>query len=203
MLDNVIGGWSLGVNIEQANWHGRLGQLSGTNATGTAAIPNNIGISIAGQANGTVVGGVLVTERNVISGNSVGVLIQNTGTTGNTVLGNYIGTSAFGNAAIGNATGVLIQDSASNNTIGGSTLNAQNRVAFNATGVKMIGNTFFNRIRRNLVYSNDQLGIDLGGDGVTPNDPNDVDTGREWTSKLPRPFNARCRHQRLACRATE
>ena len=32
-------------------------------------------------------------------------------------------------------------------------------------------------IRRNSIFSNSALGIDLGGDGVSPNDPGDADGG--------------------------
>ncbi len=34
-----------------------------------------------------------------------------------------------------------------------------------------------NRVLRNSIFSNAGLGIDLGGDGLTPNDPGDTDTG--------------------------
>ena len=37
--------------------------------------------------------------------------------------------------------------------------------------------TCANRIRANSIYANGALGIDLGDDGVTPNDPGDADTG--------------------------
>ena len=40
-------------------------------------------------------------------------------------------------------------------------------------------------ILNNSIYDNGQLGIDLGGDGVTPNDVGDPDVGRELASELP------------------
>jgi uncharacterized repeat protein (TIGR01451 family) len=56
---------------------------------------------------------------NVISGNAgYGVLIQDAGTTGNVIEGNYIGTNAAGNAALGNAGDGVRINGANDNTIG-------------------------------------------------------------------------------------
>ena len=59
---------------------------------------------------------------NLISGNAGdGVEICGSGTTGNVVAGNLIGTDATGEAALPNgADGVQIDSGASNNTVGGT-----------------------------------------------------------------------------------
>ena len=110
------------------------GNLMGTNATGSAALPNDDGIELLDTSN------VLVgtsgqdgatddaLERNVISGNTRwGVLayagntyaVPNPVASGNVIAGNYIGTNAAGTAAIANGSdGVIIEDSAANNWIG-------------------------------------------------------------------------------------
>ena len=74
----------------------------------------------------------------------------------------------------------------SGNAIGGTTPGAGNVIAFNGTvdgsGVAVVNTNATNLseanpILRNSIYSNGKLGIDLGADGVTANDPGDVDTG--------------------------
>ena len=54
-----------------------------------------------------------------------------------------------------------------NNTIGGT--EPGNTIAFNAGAGVMVASSTGNTIRGNLIFSNDQPDIDLGGDGVTFN----------------------------------
>ena len=57
-------------------------------------------------ASRNTIGGTNALARNVISGNSqYGLCISDTNTTGNVVLGNYIGTDASGSFAVSNALG--------------------------------------------------------------------------------------------------
>ena len=81
-----------------------LGNYVGTNAAGTAAIGNGTvggngdGIQIDQGATNNVIGGASAAARNVISGNlDDAVEIKDAGTTGNRVLGNWIGLNAAGN----------------------------------------------------------------------------------------------------------
>jgi parallel beta-helix repeat protein len=132
------------------------------------------------------VGGITASAQNVISGNSwSGVWIENA--TGNEVLGNLIGTDATGTRSIGNdGPGVHILDSASGNTIGGTTPEARNLIAHNLEeGVRVSSGTQ-NAILGNSIFSNGLMGIDLGpSDGATVNDPNDPDAGANDLQNFP------------------
>ncbi len=132
---NVISGnTNAGVLISNSGTTGNVvaGNLIGTNAAGTQAIPNSIGVQITAGASGNTIGGTVTGSRNVVSGNtSSGVDLSQSGTTGNVVLGNDIGTNAAGNAGLANPTGVGIGGGASGNTIGGTIASAANVVSGN------------------------------------------------------------------------
>lgn len=125
---NVISGNnSFGIAIGLGGSTVVHGNWVGTNAAGTAAVPNGTGIGIT-SANNTIGGLYASGERNAISGNTsgVGVLITGSGATGNTVQGNLIGVNP-GGAAIPNATGVRISGGASSNTVGAATGGVESR----------------------------------------------------------------------------
>ena len=111
----------------------------GTDATGTARHPNALGGIVVADSPNNVIGGTTPARRNVISGNGpdnpesgyYGVRISGATSTGNRVLGNYIGTDASGAVALPNSTaGVLIQG-APGNLVGGDTPGARNVIAGN------------------------------------------------------------------------
>jgi hypothetical protein len=122
------------------------GNYIGTDVTGANALANSIGVECVASNNNTI-GGTATGAGNTISGNSYdgvdiylasGVLVQ----------GNDIGTDATGAKALGNSWGV-IDNSANNNTIGGTTTGAGNVISgnsndgiyvSNASGVLMQGN---------------------------------------------------------------
>ena len=186
----------------------------GVDSTGNADLGNN-GSGVLIQASGNFIGGTTASSRNVISGNGAsGVSISTNFGTGNSVSGNYIGVGANGTTAVPNGeNGVLISNSAANNTIGGtgvtigSCSGACNIIANNGdpnpmvTGAKSgvyvdsTGGTG-NRIRGNSIFNNVGIGIDLGinpppsppagqGTGITPNDPMDPDTGANNLQNFP------------------
>ena len=136
--DNVIKGLVInrfsvyGVSIAGGGAMGNTvsGNYIGTDAGGTADLGNGeFGVSIYGGAQNNTVGGDTAGERNIISGNNTpyGVAIYGSGTTGNTVSGNYIGTDAGGTADLGNGEfGVSIYGGAQNNTVGPGNVIAHN-----------------------------------------------------------------------------
>jgi hypothetical protein len=133
------------------------GNYIGTDASGTAAIPNGMeGIWIAPGAQDNTIGGSSPQERNVISGNDLFALnISGRGATGNMVKGNYIGVDATGSAALANGHGLVISDGPQNNIIGGSASGEGNVISANGTGVL---------IRRDGTSANVVIGNHIGTD---------------------------------------
>jgi hypothetical protein len=113
----------------------------------------------------------------VISGSrSDGVFIS--GASGTRVLGNRIGTTASGTGELGNiGDGVSIANS-SDSFVGDGTTAGSNTIAFNtSTGIGVSGaSSTDNRILSNSIFSNVDLGVDLGNNGPTANDGNDPNT---------------------------
>jgi CSLREA domain-containing protein len=151
----------MGLYIGSASGNVVQGNYVGTNAAGSAALGNGgDGVHLNNASNNTV-GGLTAGAGNVISGNAQHGVHLFLGSSGNFVYGNSIGTDAAGNAALGNNTGVLID--------GGGT---------------------GNELRRNSIFANNGLGIDLSGEGVTPNDAGDADAGPNNLQNFPLLSNA-------------
>lgn len=191
---NIISGNWYGFNGEVANGAGPAaaivqGNYIGTNATGTKAVPNVVAAIALGSGaimhcnipqfdlSGTLIGGS--GARNVISGNSTAISLggfcsthiplARTGVNGVRIEGNAIGLQSSGGGALPNGSGIAI-NVGSNNTITG------NAIKFNDSGVTVQEGTG-NEISGNSIHQNRRIGIDLRGDGVTPNDLNDSDDG--------------------------
>jgi hypothetical protein len=145
------------------------GNYIGTNVSGSSAIGNTgVGVAIfqgaAFNTIGTNSDGVNdATERNLISGNAVGIQIFGSGSGNNVVAGNYVGTNASGTTAIANANdGVDIFYGASQNTIGGSIQAA-----------------------RNILSGNTNWGVDLQTVGTAANLVAGNYIGTDWTGTQP------------------
>ncbi len=170
---NVISGnGSDGVQMTSSGTTGNVvqGNLLGTDATGTAAIPNAFrGATIFSSASANIIGGTTAAARNIISGNSQdGIYIATS--SGNTVQGNYIGTNIAGTAALPNVANGIVIVNAANNTIGGTTTGAGNVASGNNNdGVQINGSTSTG----NLVQGN-LLGTNAAGTAALPNTFNGV-----------------------------
>ncbi|MFT5525213.1 MAG: putative delta-60 repeat protein, partial [Pirellulaceae bacterium] len=166
-----------------------VGNFVGLDATGSAALSNfNIGIEFSGTASNNTIGGRTAAQRNIISGNPGGVLLNGVGVTGNTISGNYIGTDVTGTAAIGGMNvGISMRTGVNGNTIGGVAVGAGNLIAYSAgDGISFhVDAADNNAILQNVIHSNTDLGIDLANDGVTANDSGDVDTGANDLQNFP------------------
>ncbi len=153
----------------------------GTSTTGTVAQPNSgIGIDLRdfgnnnnGSDNNTI-GGSTVSKRNLISGGGNNGVEITERSTGNSVLGNFIGTDVTGVAALGNALqGIEIDSVANNNTVGGTTPGARNIISGNTRdGIEIDDSAKNNFVLGNYIGTDSTGTVDLGnGDaGVTIND---------------------------------
>jgi hypothetical protein len=197
---NVISGGRLGGGVFITALGGNFstgnvlqGNFIGTNAAGTAALPNQSGVIIGVNSTNNVIGGTAAGAGNLISGNmTYGVSLGPLSSASNVVQGNRIGTVASGSAALGNGTvglnGAGVAIAGTDNMIGGTAPGAGNVIAYNvgpAAGAPqqshgqgvVVFNGSGNSIRGNSIFSNSGIGIDLKDDGVTANDDCDNDFG--------------------------
>ena len=200
---NVISGNSDGgVNIQSdsvATTTDNLveGNFIGTDFTGTQPLGNtDAGVNILDASSNTI-GGTTAATGNVISANSDGgVTISTDGgqpTTGNLIVGNFIGTDDTGSGALGNTgAGVSMTDGVSGNTVGGAAAGSGNIIAFNTLAGVQVGFSAAstdadanNAILSNSIFANSKLGIDLGDDGVTLNTPGGPHTGPNLLQNFP------------------
>jgi hypothetical protein len=184
---NVIGGCTGGsvlITGTGTNQNVVSGNYIGVGADGTSLLSSATDtIFIGGSADQNTIGGDTVGERNVIGGGSSGVEVDGAGTDGNAVLGNYIGTTATGadGGTLDNAFGVRLVNGPT------ATQVSDNLIAFNnVDGVRIEGAaTAENPITRNSIHSNTGLGINLGTDGVTENDVDDIDASPNNLQNFP------------------
>jgi hypothetical protein len=180
----VINRFSDGILVQPGRSGNRIeGNFIGTDATGTRDRGNVFnGITLFGTDN--VLGGDSRADRNIVSGNGQnGVSLAGSSLD---VMGNLIGTDRTGTHDLGNVQFGVTALSA-NHTIGGMAPPSANVIAFNGeAGVSVLNpGSVGVHIRRNSIFSNGGPGIDLGGDGRTPNDAGDVDTGPNYLQNFP------------------
>ncbi|MFZ1509052.1 MAG: right-handed parallel beta-helix repeat-containing protein [Anaerolineae bacterium] len=188
VLDNVISGNSVAGVVLSDSAGGNLvrGNIIGPAAGGEALLAGSVqsdGVWINTSASNNLV------QANLISGNRAnGVRITGSGAFRNRVWANTIGPAAAGGPLPGSvqAVGVRLSDGATSNEIGsGADAAASNRIAYHTlTAVTIEGNSPYNRVRRNNLADNGPSllppaapGLDLGADGITPDDPGDGDGG--------------------------
>lgn len=153
------------------------GNYIGVTGDGASALGNtNYGVYLD---NGTLynsVGGPSAGERNVISGNFYGIVLHGTNTAYNEIVGNYVGLSADGTAAVPNiGAGVFLFEGASNNEIGGTAAGEGNVISGNgyegvylygpnADGNQILGNTIGTTASGLAPLGNGWEGIYISGD---------------------------------------
>ncbi len=164
-----------GLGVQQFPWVGMAilhpdatgnrisGCWAGLGSTGNAAVPNATqGILISDGASNNTIGGSLPADRNVLSGNTrYGIWVSGAASTGNIILGNYIGTNADGNSALPNLKGgVILTEATHHNTIGPRNVISGNTDA----GIWITGTGVAN----NRVEGN-TIGLNAAGTAAVPN----------------------------------
>ncbi len=155
---------SLGIVINRPGAHHNIIQNNniGTDVAGNSAAPN----TGAGIALFTGTHDNLITS-NLISGNTLqGIYLSGTSTdpvNNNQITNNRIGTATNGTTALPNVQGIVFDNYVINTMIGGTSPGQANIIAFNTeSGIVVTGNnTIRNQFRRNSIFQNTFLGIDL------------------------------------------
>jgi len=202
---NVISGNTTGISL--GGYSTVQNNLIGTDISGTAAIPNQIGLTIQ-AATYDLIGGTGTNQSNVFSGNSNAGIILHDFASHIEVVSNLIGTDITGTSALGNGRGIFIQGSG--NFIGHVATAGGNTIAYNTDEGVLLGwsasdnvievntihhngvgiyamddTTTSNAFTQNLIHNNVSLGIDLAPWGVTANDYADTDTGANTLRNFP------------------
>jgi hypothetical protein len=141
------------------------GNFVGTNPAGTSAQPNEIGIKVGDSISGGVknaIGGALPADRNLISGNGIGLEVDDPPEGGaHTIQGNYIGTDRMGTHALANAYGIRLASNES--LIGGQSPTTRNLISGNlATGLVIEPRHPLVPTDHNFVWGN-WIGTDASG----------------------------------------
>lgn len=154
------------------------GNFIGTNATGTAALPNGgTGLSLEIGSADTRIGGISAGAQNVISGNGGGGIALRPGSARGLIQGNYIGTDVTGSIAIPNAVGIAGKVTGDcpascpmDHVIGGSTPGAGNVISGNTgNGIHLQG--------RNYLVEGNRIGTDAAGSAAIPNGEDGIVVG--------------------------
>ncbi len=166
---NVISGNAKdGVKIDSgASGNQVLGNAIGVNTYDSAAVGNSgNGIEVAGSSN--TLGASYAVAPNEISGNSNDGVLLDSGSSGNQVLGNYIGTNHSGTASVANKVG--IEDAGSSNTLGGSVLGAKNVISGNSSDGVLLDST-----ANAETMQGNYIGLNVGGNTILANGSHGVE----------------------------
>jgi parallel beta-helix repeat protein len=162
----VSGNAHIGIRVVNSNYNTITGNYVGTNRTATASLGNYDGISIEGTAKFNIIGGITLGERNIVSGNvAYGIPVFGAGCDKNKILGNYIGTDITGSYAIPNTYGILFDDGAKYNIIGGRLNGAGNLISGNSG----YGIFLYNNMTNSDTTIGNIIGANANGTFAIPN----------------------------------
>jgi hypothetical protein len=133
------------------------GNYIGTNADGTAALPNARGVFLPGATSANHIGDGQAGGGNLISGNSVAGIDVGTSPDQTHVAGNLIGTAASGSGSVPNGTGILVEGG-TNTLIGSLFAGTRNIVSGNLGAGVDIRNS-----AQTVSVRGDFIGLDVNG----------------------------------------
>ena len=164
---NVISGnTEIGIYIESSDSNKISANYIGPDASGNGGLKigdslvqgNGIEVNVTAKYN--TIGGYTSGERNIISGNRVYGFIYYGNCSYNPLIGNYIGTTATGNASLPNATGICIDASSNHNSIEKNVLSGNM-----SYGIFIVTHgTNYNELKGNFI------GTNATGTDTVPND---------------------------------
>lgn len=157
---NVIGANTGGGIAVSGSNNVIVGNRIGTDSAGSAARGNaGPGVAFYAGASNNVLGGPLEADRNVVSANTTGVLVDSPlDIVGNVIEGNYIGTTASGMNAMGNNVGIGVNG-------GRDTVIRRNVVASSTFS----GITFGTNKAQNTTLLSNRIGMNAAGSAALLN----------------------------------
>jgi parallel beta-helix repeat protein len=164
----ISGNTMVGVDVNGSTGNTVSGNFIGTDAGGTAAVPNGTdgdGVYVHGGATYNTIGGDTAGEHNLISGNNyIGVNVRGSGTMSNTVSGNYIGTDVSGTSVLSNGVnGIQLSHESSHTLVGGDAPGEGNLISGNGLVGVYLRNSASNTVSGNTI------GTDVSGTVGIPN----------------------------------
>lgn len=182
VASNIISGNGAGGIVDGFGFENTFEEnYIGTIADGSAAVGNlGTGIEAFGSFDAII-------RSNVIAANDGHGIETTFGAIGSVIHSNIVGLSADQSTPLGNTVDGINVCDGSQDTIVGSELLGGNIVSANlenGIGVEPTALTN-NTWAANSIYENVLLGIDIGIDGVTANDPDDPDTGANNYQNFP------------------
>ena len=173
------------------------GNRIGTDPAGRVALGNTHEGIYATNSGPNTIGGSVPGAGNIISANGSRGIFLDPGW-GTVIQGDLIGVDVTGTNALGNGTIILaaaveLENGSHDNMVGGPAPGAGNRIAyapFLRSGVRVRNGATNNAILGNAIFSNAELGIDLGYGvegtyGVTPNVPCNTSGGANMAQNYP------------------
>jgi titin len=194
---NVLAGnYDDGIDIRDgASDNTVQGNLVGVDASGRNPLGNGSDGIYLQDASHNLIGSLNAGEGNVSGANGFNGVFLFGDSHDNVIASNFIGTDPQLDHGLGNSTRVKFADGiflAQFDQPQGPTNNLilRNTIAFNrdsaiSMDVSTTVNFGGNRIQENAIFGNGGVAIDLGSDGVTPNDPLDLDGGPNGLQNFP------------------
>ena len=159
---------SYGIWLSGSGPYHIAGNYIGTDPTGVFARPNDSGGIYVG-ATQAIIGGTEPEQRNVVSGNDGWGITLGSDASECVIIGNFVGVSANGVAALGNSSYGIILFSG-HHVIGGSAPGMGNVISGNSTGIRFNGDEATENVIQGNFIGTDRFGVhDLGnsGDGIS------------------------------------